>query len=110
MSLQEISKPLEEAATAAELADTHPQNGNGFSKKLAAIATIASIAVAAVAGLFWLFSVNATANSADKRSSDQAAVIERKADKDEVRQGFEDINKRLDRLQDYLINGAGRKR
>lgn len=91
---------------AQELADDAGPEPN---RKLGTIAAIVSIAVVVVAGLFWLFTMNANANAAKDQADALAQKVEKKADREEVRDGFNEINKRLDKINDYLMNG-GRKR
>lgn len=89
-----------------ELKDSAPEP----DRKLGRIVAICSILAVAIAGLFWLFTVNATANGADKKSDANAAAIEKKADKDDVRQGFQNLNDRLDKIQEILINGGAKRK
>ena len=87
-----------------DLLDELEDEGVNAPRPWGKIAAIATIAVLVVGGLFWLFQVNATANSSQKAADDNAKRIEQKADKQDVKDGFEQINRRLDQIQDYLMN------
>lgn len=74
----------------------------------AKLAAIGSIAVLLVSALFWLFSVDARATYAKEKVDAHDKVLENKAEKSEVKDGFDQLNKRLDTLTDFLINNRKR--
>ncbi len=61
------------------------------------------VVVILVTALFWLFSLNATANYARDQADAHEKTLQQKADKDEVRDGFKELNRKLDQINEFLL-------
>lgn len=81
----------------------------GGETRLGRVSTVLGIVVVLVAGLFWLFQVNATANYAKDKVNDHDKALEEKADKNEVRDGLREINRKLDQLNEYLLRNRTKR-
>lgn len=81
-------------------------NDNSTLKQFAALATIAALLISA---LWAIFAVKAEADDAEKISQSNAQKIEQKADREDVKGRLEHIEQKLDKLNDYLLNGKDRR-
>ena len=66
------------------------------------------IAAVIVGVILWLAATNATATHADNLAIKNAADVEKKADKQDVKEGFQRIYDKLDKMNDYLLQQAQR--
>jgi len=77
-------------------------------KPLRTISAYVGLAAMAITALLWLFSVSSKADYAKTKVDEHDKVLENKADKNDVRDGFDKLNKKLDDLTDYLLNNKRR--
>jgi hypothetical protein len=68
------------------------------------IASFLTVATMLIGLLFWVFNVNAKADSALKQGDANAELIQKKADKDDMKTELHEINKKLDLVLDRLMN------
>ena len=69
--------------------------------KVFAICALLAILIPAC---FWLFNVSAQAQRADQQSQQNAVDIQKKADREDLREIKSDIKE----IRDFLLNGKGR--
>jgi type VI protein secretion system component VasK len=71
-------------------------------KKIDAVYKLLAIAAILVGFVAWLASTNSTATDARALSQKNSETLEKKADKEEIRQQLQLLNNKLDELDRYL--------
>ena len=82
-----------------------PKAESSLSKLYAALGIIVILVSAIIA----LANISSTATQGLQLSQQNAAAIEKKADRDEVRDRLKSIDDKLEKLNDYLLNGRDKR-
>lgn len=89
----------------SEIDALEPKEESSLSKLYAALGIIVILVSAIIA----LANISSTATQGLQLSQQNAAAIEKKADRDEVRDRLKSIDDKLEKLNDYLLNGRDKR-
>ena len=85
--------------------ETKEESSLTLSRVYAALGIIVILVSAIIA----LANISSTATQGLQLSQQNAAAIEKKADRDEVRDRLKSIDDKLEKLNDYLLNGRDKR-